>query len=101
MARRSFPPEFKHDAACLVLDQGYTIIEACEAVDVGETAMRRWVKQLRAERQGVTPLGSKALTADQQKIQALEKKIQRIEREKEILKKATALLMSDSMRSSS
>jgi len=40
------------------------------------------------------------LTPDQQRIQALEAHIKRIEREKEILKKATALLMSDSMKSS-
>ena len=38
-----------------------------------------------------------ALTPDQRKIQELEKRIKRIETEKEILKKATALLMSDSL----
>ena len=61
---------------------------------VGETAMRRWVEQLKSEHQGITP-GSKALTAEQQRIQELEKRIKRLELEKEILKKATALLMSD------
>lgn len=100
MSRRHFSPEFKVESACLVLDQGYTVPEACRAIGVGETAMRRWVEQLRAERHGVTPSGSKALTPEQQKIQELEARIQRIEREKEILKKATALLMSDSMKSS-
>ncbi len=38
---------------------------------------------------------SKALTPEQQKIQELEARINRLEREKAILKKATALLMSD------
>lgn len=98
MTRRYYNPEFKLESASLVVDQGYSIMSACNAVGVGETAMRRWVKQLRAERAGLTPAGSKALTAEQQKIQALEAKIQRIEREKEILKKATALLMSDTLR---
>ena len=97
--RRRFPPEFKHESACLVLDQGYKMAEACQAVGVGETALRRWVDQLKAERQGITPVGSRALTAEQQRIQQLEAKIKRIEREKDVLKKATALLMSDSMRS--
>ena len=59
-----------------------------------ESALRRWVKQLQEERQGVTPK-SKALTPEQQKIQELEARIDRLEREKAILKKATALLMSD------
>jgi transposase len=100
MARRTFSPDFKRESACLVLDQGYSISEACAALDVGPTGMRRWVKQLSTERDGITPVGSKVLTPDQQRIQALEAYIKRIEREKEILKKATALLMSDSMKSS-
>jgi transposase len=40
------------------------------------------------------------MTPDQIKIRELEKKIRHIEEEKEILKKATALLLSDSMRNS-
>jgi len=94
--RRTYSPEFKHEAACLVLDQNYSVPEACRAVDVGETAMRRWVEQLRAERGGLTP-SSKALTPEQQKIQELEVRINRLEREKEILKKATALSMSNEL----
>ena len=86
--RRSFSTEFKVEAASLVVDQGYGIAEASRAVDVGESALRRWVNQLRAERSGVTPT-SKALTPEQQKIQELEARINRQEREKTILKKAT------------
>ena len=56
--------------------------------------MRRWVDQVQQERTGVT-LQSKALTPEQQKIQELEARITRLEREKSILKKATALLMSE------
>ena len=95
MARRSFTTQFKHDAASLVVDQGYTVSQACEAMNVGHTAMRRWVEQLRQERSGITPSTSKALTPEQQRIQALEQQVRKLEREKEILKKATALLMSD------
>ena len=39
------------------------------------------------------------MTPEKRKIRELEKRIQRIEMEKEILKKATALLMSDSFNS--
>ena len=97
--RRSFTTEFKQEAACLVLDQGYSIPEASRSLDIGETALRRWVKQLRQEREGLTPT-SKALTPDQQRIQELEAQVKRLEREKAILKKATALLMSDEIKSS-
>ncbi len=99
MNKKVFSSEFKIESANLVLEQGYSIKDACKAVGVGNTAMRRWVSQLRGERGGITPMLGRAFTPDQQKIQDLEAKIKRIEREKEILKKATALLMSDSMRS--
>ena len=94
--RRTFSPEFKREAAELVLQQSYSYPQACEAMGVGETALRRWVDQLSSERIGITPK-AKALTPDQQQIQALEKRIKRLELEKKILKKATALLMSDEM----
>jgi transposase len=94
--RRSFSTEFKRESAGLVVDQGYSMTEACRSLDVGETALRRWVDQLKVERGGVTPK-TKALTPEQQRIQELEKQVNRLEREKTILKKATALLMSDEM----
>jgi transposase len=94
--RRSFTTEFKLEAAQLVTDQGYSITQASQSLGVGQSAMRRWVKQLEQERTGVTPK-SKALTPEQQRIKELEARIDRLEREKTILKKATALLMSEQM----
>lgn len=92
--RRSFTPELKHEAGELVLKQNYSYIEASRSLGIGESALRRWVNQVQKERQGVT-LQSKALTPEQQKTQELEARIARLEREKPILKKATALLMSE------
>ena len=83
--RRSFTPEFKLEAASLVVDQNYSIPEACRALDLGESALRRWVKQLEAERGGTTP-SSKALTPEQQRIKELEARVKRLEQEKFILK---------------
>jgi len=92
--RRTFTPEFKQQAASLVLDKGYGHLEASRSVGVAESVLRRWVNQLQLERQGITPQ-SKAMTPDQQRIQELQARIDRLEREKAILKKATALLMSE------
>lgn len=94
--RRTFTPEFKQEAAKLVLDQGYTIGQASKSLGVGETPLRRWVQQLTQEREGITPKG-KALTPEQRRIQELEARCKRLEQEKDILKKATALLMSDDL----
>lgn len=99
MKKPSYTVEFKRDSADLVIKQGDSLPEASTAVGASVSAIRKWVKQLTEEYSGVTPQGA-AITPDQQKIQELEGKIKRIEREKEILKKATALLMSDSMRQS-
>ncbi len=94
-----FSPEFKRESAQLVVDQNYTASDAAKAMDVGLSTMTKWVKQLREERQGKTPKAC-PITPEQIEIRELKKKLQRIEMENEILKKATALLMSDSLNSS-
>ena len=92
--RRSFNTDFKREAANLVLKEGYSVAEASRSLDVGETALRRWIDQLEGERLGVTPK-AKAFTDEQRRIQELEAQVRRLEQEKSILKKATALLVSE------
>lgn len=58
------------------------------------------MRRLRAERKGKVPLKGEAMTPEQPEIQELKRKLRRVEEEKEILKKATALLMSDSLSNS-
>lgn len=94
--RPTFLPEFRLEAAQLVVDQGYSIREAADAMSVGKSTMDKWVRQLKHERNGMVSQAT-PLTADQRRIRELETRIKRVELEKEILKKATALLMSDSM----
>jgi len=95
--RRTFTQDFKLEAAQLVVEQGYSIRQAAEAMNVGKSTMDKWVRQLKNEHQGIA-CKSSPLTPEQRKIRELEKRIKQIEVEKDILKKATALLMSDSMR---
>jgi len=99
MKRKNFSPEFRRESAQLVVDQNYTAAQAAKAMDVGLSTMTKWVKQLRDERQGKTSNAS-PITPEQIEIRELKKKLQRVEMENEILKKATALLMSDSLNSS-
>ncbi|WP_082990978.1 hypothetical protein [Gallibacterium genomosp. 1] len=61
---------------------------------MGETALRRWIKQLQAEEQGYVLPGTKPLSPEQQRIRELEQRIKILEEDKEILKKATAIFMS-------
>lgn len=92
--RRRFTAEFKADAVALIQQQGYTVAQACQALAIGETALRRWLAQYEGETAGQTPRGQ-ALTPEHQRIQALERQVTRLEMEKAILKKAATLLAED------
>lgn len=98
-SRPNFSPEFRLETAQLVVDQGYSNKEAADAMNVGYSTLGKWVKQLREERAGKTPQAS-PMTSEQVEIRELKKRIERLEMEKDILKKASALLMSDSMKNS-
>jgi transposase len=92
--KKKFTPEFKQETANLVLLHDYSCRQAAEAVGASESAVQRWVVQIRAENAGQTPK-SKAISPEHQRIQLLEKRIKQLEMEKDILKKASALLMLD------
>ncbi len=96
--RPTYSAEFKLEAAQLVVDGVHTVKEAAELMSVSKSAMDKWVRQLKQERNGSNE-HTNALSPDKIKIKELEKRIKRIELEKDILKKATALLMSDSLHS--
>lgn len=97
--RRLFSAEFKLEAAQLVLDQNHSIAEAAKAMNVGKSTMDKWVRQLKNERLGKSPKAS-PITPEQIEIRELKKKLARLEEHNSILKKATALLMSDSLNNS-
>ena len=93
---KHYNPGFRQEVAELVLDQNYSVREAADAMNVGKSTVDKWARLLRKERTGCET-NSLPISAEQRKIKALEREVQRLKMEKEILKKATALLMSDSM----
>ena len=97
--RATYSAAIKLETAQLVVDQGYTQEDAAKAMGVGKSTVSKWVTQLKQERNGQSPSAS-PMTPEQIEIRELKKQIQRIELEKDILKKATALLMSDSLNNS-
>ncbi len=72
-------------------------MEAADAMNVGKSTMDHWGHQLRQELSGGA-ISANSMTEDQKRIKALERQVKRISEENEILKKATALLMPDSMK---
>jgi transposase len=94
MSRRNIPEEFKAEAVQLVVSKGYSFSQACEAMGVGDTALRRWVAQWRAEqaKPARTPL---QLEGDSRRIRELEARVADLERERDILKKSTAFFVKE------
>nr|WP_277756202.1 IS3 family transposase [Rosenbergiella epipactidis] len=84
--KRTFTPEFRLECAQLIVDKGYSYQQASEAMDVGSTTLESWVRQLRRERQGITPSAT-PITAEQQRIRELEKQVRRLEEQNTIFKK--------------
>jgi transposase len=86
MGRRSFSREFKISAVKLVREQGYTVVEAAKSLGVDAGSVRGWVEKF-GDEVGHAPSGEAALRAE---IQQLRKQNQRLQMEREILKKAAA-----------
>jgi transposase len=93
-SKPTFSLEFKREAAELITLKRYSYAKACEARGVSESALRRWVSQLRGALAGKTPVGAKAMTDDQQEVQRLRAQVLDLQEDNEILKKATALFAS-------
>lgn len=68
-----------------MLDKGYSVSKAAQAMNVGKSTMDKWARQSREERSGMTPKAT-PMTPDQLKIRELEKRLKQVELEKEILK---------------
>ena len=95
--RPRYSPEFRLEVAQEVVDKGRTIKEVASSLGLGKSTVDKWSRQLRNERNG-TLSNATPLTPDQLKIRELERKIKRLEGDNEILKKASALLMQDSIK---
>jgi transposase len=87
--RRVFDEAFKLQVARMVREQGLTVSQVCRDLDLGESAVRRWVAQLDAEMLGHSGVG-KPLTPEQQRIRQLEEENRRLQRDNDLLKKASA-----------
>jgi transposase len=87
--RRQFDASFKLEVVRMIRDQGLSLSEVCRSMELGETAVRRWVAQYDAESGGGAGV-SKPLTAEQQRIRQLEMENRQLREDNTLLKKASA-----------
>ena len=86
---KKYEPAFKLEVARMVVDQDISVSQIAKDINIGETAIRRWVKQYQAEQLGQAGIG-KPLTSEQQRIRQLEQENRLLRSDNDLLKKASA-----------
>ena len=86
--RRRFPKEFKEEAVQMLLD-GHTAASVAERLGLsGPNLLYRWKREL------IGRAGTPAATLDA-RVRELEQELRRVERERDVLKKALAIFGRD------
>ncbi|WP_096040824.1 IS3 family transposase [Pseudoalteromonas issachenkonii] len=84
---RSYTAEFKQEAVALVTEQGYSVPKAAASLGITDKLLYNWKAKVEAEQSGAS------LNADERaELLRLRKENKELRMEKEILKKASALL---------
>ena len=85
--RREFSKEFKRDAISLVIEQGYSRVDAAKSLGIHSALLSRWVREYTED--GVDAFRGKGkLRPEQEELRQLREENKRLKMEKEILKKA-------------
>lgn len=87
--RKTFDPSLKLEVVRMIKEQGQSIQNVSDGMNIGQTAIRRWLAQYGAEQSGQPGIG-KPLTAEQQRIRQLEAENLQLRQDVTILKKASA-----------
>lgn len=93
---RQFSREFKAEAARLVTERGVAATQAARDLDVHETRLRAWVRELTVDPQQAFPAAG-VMKSEQVEIERLRKEVAKLKMKRDILKKATAFFAKESM----
>jgi len=83
---KTFDPNLKLEVVRMIKDQGLSIQNVSETMDIGPTASRRWLTQYGEEQSG-RPGTGKPLTTEQQRIRKLEQENRQLKGDVDLLKK--------------
>jgi transposase len=83
--RKTFDPSLKLEVVRMIKEQGLSVQHVSQTMDIGPTAIRRWLEQYGAEQNGQPGIG-KPLTPEQQRIRQLEQENRQLKGDVEILK---------------
>ena len=80
----------------MVLEQGYTQVDAARSLSINANMLRRWIKEHQVE-DNQAFRGNSKLTAEQLEIRRLRADNKRLNMEKDILKKATVFFAKETL----
>ena len=89
MTRRKFTREFKIEAVRLVTERGVAVAQAARDLDLAESVLRRWMRDLASDPAQAFP-GHGQMKPEQQEIDRLRREVAKLKAERDILKKAAA-----------
>jgi transposase len=90
--RRSFTPEFKEEAAKLVIESSRPVASVAREVGVNEQTLRNWTNDYRIKHAADEP---PLTVTERARLRELEKEVRELRLEKEFLGKAAAFFASE------
>lgn len=84
--RRTHSREFKVEAVKLVTERGVAVVQAARDLEVVESVLRRWMRELAQDPRDAFP-GKGVMKPEQAEMERLRKEVVRLKMERDILKK--------------
>lgn len=88
LSPRKIDAAFKREVVRMVLDKNMSVSQTSQAMQIGDTAIRRWVRQYQAEQASASMEGP--ITVELMRIEQLEAENRQLREDNDILKKASA-----------
>ena len=92
--RRTYDSDFKREAIRLVLEDGIKAAEVERNLGVGSNIVSRWVREAREDLEYAFP-GKGRMKPPDEELRKLKRELERVKRERDILKKAVAIFSTE------
>jgi len=92
--RRTYDKEFKLEAVRLVLEEGHSARSVEQRLGTGQGVVYGWVHEFTDDPEHAFP-GKGNLKAPEKELYELKRELERVKRERDILKKAVAIFSKD------
>jgi transposase len=88
--RKPYDNEFKREAVRLVIEEGRKASEVERNLGITPSLVSRWIREMKADPEYAFP-GKGNLKAPEEEVRSLRRELERVKRERDILKKAITI----------